>query len=104
VTVSGHIDIVSSDEFRDALRAARQRSCEGILLDLSRVSHFDAAGVAVLVDCAQNLAGTDVRFAMVPSVAVRDALSILQLEDLFRPYDDLSEALRDLQHAQGVDK
>lgn len=55
VSVSGQLDMDSSDELRKILRDAAERDFQRLTVDLSGVDFIDSSGVATLVDALQSM-------------------------------------------------
>lgn len=55
VSVSGQLDMDSSDELRKILRDAAERDFQRLTVDLSDVDFIDSSGVATLVDALQSM-------------------------------------------------
>jgi anti-sigma B factor antagonist len=66
----------------------------GIVLDLTRLSYLDSAGVGALVACskAAAAAGTVMKVALAPTGPVRRIFELTQLERAFELFDDADSA------------
>ena len=86
----------ATDDFdRHALRALGPGS-EGVVLDLSRLTFLDSAGVGSIVGCAKKGAevGTVVKVVLRRRSAIGRIFSVTQLERAFEVFEDVDAAIR----------
>ncbi|MCV7438206.1 STAS domain-containing protein [Mycobacterium seoulense] len=95
VSARGEIDITNADTLTEYSLANLMR-CRGIILDLTRLKFFGAAGFSALhmisVSCAR--AGTE--WALVPGSAVSRVLQICDPDGMLPAADTVSAALAGL--------
>lgn len=58
VTVRGEIDMHTAPEFGAAVEMAESAGVSSVVIDLRATDFFDSAGVAVLCDLVERIAGT----------------------------------------------
>jgi anti-anti-sigma factor len=94
VEVTGEIDLHSSGELRTFLLALAGEGHVRIVADFSGVGFCDAAGLGVLVAVSNRVAadGGFLRLAGM-SPAFRRILRITRLDQLFRHYEGVDDAL-----------
>src|SRR5689334_25381625 len=66
ITVAGHVAVASSPFVRSALLSLiRQRTCRGIIIDLSEVSYLDTSGIATLLEALSSAHEYSVRLCLI---------------------------------------
>ena len=94
VEVSGHVDISSSPELRQACLVLVRARTPAILFDMRDVNYLDSSGVATLVECLQHMAGYGGKLALIGAgKSTRDVFAIARLDKVFTFYDSEEEAL-----------
>lgn len=83
LTVSGDIDVASSDAFLGALRALIASAHSPAFVDLSKVSYIDSSGLNALVRVSNELEGDVTLVLVTPSEPVRKLLALSGLEGTF---------------------
>jgi len=69
VAAQGELDIEGVPGLQSAVEAARQRSVEHVVLDLSLVTFIDSSGIRVLLESTQRAEGRpDLRIVSSPAV------------------------------------
>jgi anti-anti-sigma factor len=73
---------------------ALDQTGRGIVLDLTRLSYLDSAGIGALVACSKKAAakGKIMKVALSPSGPVRRIFELTQLERGFEIFDDADSA------------
>jgi anti-anti-sigma factor len=72
VTVVGEVDLATSPDLADALRAALTAGGEFVAVDLTEVTFVDSSGVSALLAAHRHAMARDVRMViMPPAPAVR---------------------------------
>ena len=67
VHAEGELDLETSQGLADSLEPELWADCEGVLVDLSKVSFVDSTGIATLVAAARAVEASGVRFAIAAS-------------------------------------
>lgn len=88
---------------RNAIREALAANAASILLDLSRVSYIDSAGLGELIEAwvACSDKGVAIKLLHLQS-RVAGMMQITRLLSVFECFDDRGEALRSFESAQAV--
>ena len=83
-----------ADELDDAFERALRRSGSGIVLDLTRLSYLDSAGIGAVVACSKKAAaaGFVMKIALKPTGPVHRIFELTQLERGFEIFDDVDSA------------
>jgi anti-sigma B factor antagonist len=83
-----------ADELGDAFEKALREGGSGIVLDLTRLSYLDSAGVGAVVSCSKHAAvsGVVMKIALGRTGPVRKIFAITQLERGFEIFDDVASA------------
>jgi anti-sigma B factor antagonist len=94
VEAIGEIDVHTAGELRTILTALADEGHTQIVVDFAGVRFCDAAGLGALVAVNNRVrnAGGTLRLVRV-GPAQRRILRVARLDQLFRPYDSLDEAL-----------
>jgi len=85
-----------ADELGDAFELGlREGGASGIVLDLTKLSYLDSAGVGAVVACAKRAAasGLVMKVALASEGPVRKIFWITQLERNFEIFDDVASAI-----------
>lgn len=93
VTVDGEVDAATTDQLCAFLADARQREKRGLIVDLSRVSFMDCAGLRALTSAQRDasLLGGELRLAA-PRPSVSKILAISDLYRLLPPFPTVAAA------------
>jgi anti-sigma B factor antagonist len=85
----------AADSFEAACGRAAERGARGLLLDLSRLTYLDSAGVGSVVACAKFAAkeGTVVKVVLEPGSAAQRIFTVTQLERAFEVFEDVGTAI-----------
>ncbi len=94
VAVSGEVDLFTSRHLTDALMACLRRTCRRLVVDLTEVSFFGAAGLTALLTAKQaaTAVGADVCLVACTRVVLRP-LEITELASAFDIRPHLAHAL-----------
>ncbi len=94
VETIGEIDVHTAGELRTILMALADEGRTHIVIDFAEVRFCDAAGLGALVAVNNRVrdAGGSLRLVRVRP-AQRRIIRVARLDQLFRPYDSLDEAL-----------
>jgi stage II sporulation protein AA (anti-sigma F factor antagonist) len=92
--VSGEIDMANAERVRSALLEAVPAGSTTIVLDFRDLLYLDSAGVRLLFEVAEHLAGEGVALAASapPGSSVRKILAITKLDTLVPIRDSIDEA------------
>ena len=98
LSVHGEIDLENAGRARERIVRAVPSGAQGIVLDLTNVSHLDSAGVQLLFDLARRLQERRQELAVVaPSQSLlRDVLAVVSLDRVAAVAETLDEALAGL--------
>jgi len=98
LSVHGEIDLENAGRARERIVRAVPSGAQGIVLDLTNVSHLDSAGVRLLFDLARRLHERRQELAVVaPSQSLlRDVLAVVSLDRVAAVAETLDEALAGL--------
>jgi anti-sigma B factor antagonist len=83
-----------ADELDEAFTRALRQAGAGIVLDLTRLSYLDSAGIGAVVACAKKAAaaGTVMKIAVAAQGPVRRIFELTQLERGFEVFADADSA------------
>lgn len=96
ISVAGALDMLTAPQLEASLTASLARNPVAIIVDLTDVDFLASAGMGALVT-ARDLAGDDVRFAVVASgPATSRPLTLVGLAELIGLRPSLAEARADL--------
>jgi anti-anti-sigma factor len=99
VTIRGEIDVVNVDRASEYIRRFILANSP-VVLDMSDVSHFAAAGIALLSTFDDECRAAGVEWTLVASPAVLDLLDQCEQDEVLFPVRySVQEALRDLANA-----
>ncbi|HEY3020369.1 MAG TPA: STAS domain-containing protein [Solirubrobacteraceae bacterium] len=103
LSVTGEIDLENAGRARERIVSSVPSGAQGIVLDLSNVSHLDSAGVRLLFDLARRLRDRRQELAVVaPSHSLlRDILAVVSLDRVATVTETLDEALAGLRAWDG---
>ena len=98
LSIHGEIDLENAGRARERIVRAVPSGAQGIVLDLTNVSHLDSAGVRLLFDLARRLHERRQELAVVaPSQSLlRDVLAVVSLDRVAAVAETLDEALAGL--------
>jgi anti-anti-sigma factor len=103
LTVRGEIDLENAGRARERIVSEVPSDAQGIVLDLSKVSHLDSAGVRLLFDLARRLRDRRQELAVVAPAQslLRDILAVVALDRVASVTETLDEALAGLREWDG---
>ena len=83
-----------ADELDEAFALALRQAGSGIVLDLTRLSYLDSAGIGAVVSCSKRAAasGAVMKIALATTGPVRKIFELTQLERGFEIFDDADSA------------
>jgi anti-anti-sigma factor len=92
--VSGEVDMANAERVRSALVDTVPAGCTTIVLDLANLLYLDSAGVRMLFEVSEHLAGEGIALAASapPDSSVRKILAITRLDTLVPVRDSIDEA------------
>lgn len=94
VRFGGELDLSSCEVCRSRLAELAAVGDEAVLLDLSRLSLIDCAGVSTLIESAQRLSARHTaRFVIPPRGPIRSIFDLLRLEELIAIDNELPLAI-----------
>jgi len=94
VSVTGDIDMSSSNKMRDALSPLFQNDNKVIVVDLSGVSYIDSSGIATLVEGLQWSHSSKNKFRLAAlTPGVKDVFEIARLLTVFEVFETKEQAL-----------
>src|SRR5438552_13124244 len=96
VGLTGPLDTVSVDGFRETMTRLQSERCRSMVLDLRRVSYADSQGIRALLLLRDQMLQRRARLRLVipESSRVRRTLQLLRLDALFQIYATPVEAWR----------
>jgi anti-sigma B factor antagonist len=92
--LEGEIDIYTATEFKEALLQSIDSGAHRILVDLTKVTFMDSAGLSVLVSGERRLRPLGSCLAVACDERIRRVLTITGLDDALALYATRDEALR----------
>ena len=93
VSVTGEVDIATTDQLSEALGAALRRGIGGLICDLSGVRFLGAAGLTVLLVARRRAIARRAAFALVcPQPGPRRVIGLVGLDAVFALHDDVASA------------
>ena len=94
IELSGEIDMANADHVRRGLVAAVPNGCAAVVLDLANLVYLDSAGVRMLFEVSEQLAGrgATVAASVPPDASVRKILAITKLDTLVAVRDTNDDA------------
>ena len=95
LSLSGEIDLENAGRARDRIVDELGDVRDGVVLDLTGISHLDSAGVRLLFDVAGRLQERRQELAVVapPRSLARDVIRVVALESVVPVAETLDEAL-----------
>ena len=92
--LEGDIDLHVSPAVREVLNAVIKKKPKRIVMDLSRVTYIDSAGIAVLIRAMQEVEAYGGKFFLSGlQETLRSIFEISRLERVFRIFPDVDAAL-----------
>ena len=91
VAVSGDVDVLTSEAFRDAI-VESERDAERVVISLLDCSYLDSTGLTVLI-AAQRRLGDRLTVVVAPAGNVRKIIEIASLAQFLRIVPSLDQAL-----------
>ncbi|WP_017555534.1 STAS domain-containing protein [Nocardiopsis baichengensis] len=103
VPVRGEIDIATADRMRDdILHAAAVGECDFVVVDLSRVTFFDASAVRAVLSTHRALTAQGRHMVLAePTPQVQRTLDALKVDELLDVYPIVEMALAHVPGRQG---
>jgi anti-sigma B factor antagonist len=95
VTMPAEIDAVNADAIHHSLLAEASYDAAVLILDMSRTTFCDSAGVQVIVDTYNRATATHTRLRLVATAVIR-ILTLVGIDQLMPIYQTLEEALADV--------
>lgn len=93
IEVKGEVNMSSAPKLREKILEAFQKKPQVVVVDLSKVTYMDSAGVAVLVEGIQWARQEKVIFSLrEPSKAARSVLEVARVDKLFNFAGDVPPA------------
>ena len=93
LSVTGEVDIATTDQLSEALDAALRPRTEGLVCDLSGVSFLGAAGLTVLLVARRRAIACHAWFDLVcPQPLARRVIALVGLDAVFSLHDRVAEA------------
>ena len=97
LTIEGDIDLHVSPAVTESLNAVIKKKPERIVIDLSRATYIDSAGVAALILAMQEVEEYGGKFFLCGlQETLRSTFEISGLDRIFRIFPDLDAALADV--------
>jgi anti-sigma B factor antagonist len=97
VTMPAEIDAVNADAVHRALLTEVGHDAAVVIIDMSKTTFCDSAGVQVIINTYNRAAAAHIRLRLVATAVVR-ILSIVGVDQLIPIYPTLEEALADTHH------
>jgi anti-sigma B factor antagonist len=97
VAVPNEVDVTNSDGLRDALLGALNAGAAGLVVDMTRTTFCDSAGITALARAARRAAANEslMRLA-VAAPAVLRVLNLVGMDRLLDVYPSVTDALASL--------
>lgn len=94
-TLDGEVDMSNARELRDALLEAVENHAPGLVVDLSRTTYLDSAGVHVLFDLARRLHSRQqqLRVVVPPGAPIRRVLALTNVSAVAPMHEELHDAV-----------
>ena len=93
VSVTGEVDIATTDQLSEALGAALRRGPKGLICDLAGVGFLGAAGLTALLVARQRAIACHTWFDLAsPQPLPRRVIALVGLSAVFSLHDDVAEA------------
>ena len=92
--LEGEIDLHVSPGIATSLKSMIADKPKQLVVDLSRVTYIDSAGLAILIETMQNMNGYGGKSSLAGlQEGVRPIFEIARLDQVFRIYPDVDAAL-----------
>jgi anti-sigma B factor antagonist len=92
--LEGEIDLHVSPNVSASLNMMIEKKPRQLVIDLSRVTYIDSAGLAVFIESMQNVEAYGGKFALAGlQETVRSIFEISRLDQVFRIFPDVDAAL-----------
>lgn len=102
LAVRGEVDLCTSPLLRDRLLEHLRPACPRLVVDLTEVSFFGAAGLTVLVTVRKAAEAAGIRMCLVARTrAVLQPLTLTGLADVFDIFPDITHAQLSLGYVAG---
>jgi anti-sigma B factor antagonist len=95
VTMPTEIDAVNADAIHQALLAEASYDAAVLIIDMSRTTFCDSAGVQVIINTYNRATAAHTRLRLVATALIR-ILTLVGVDQLMPIYPTLEEALADL--------
>jgi len=92
VDMPAEIDVTNAEEIRRALLSAASHEAVVLVIDMSRTTFCDSAGVHAIVDTRKQAAMTGTQLRLAATAALR-ILTLVGIDQLIPVYPTLEEAL-----------
>lgn len=103
VAVPEEVDLTNADGLRDALLGALNAGAPGLVVDLTRTTFCDSAGVTALARAARRAAASETVMRLaVASPAVLRVLNLVGVDRLIDVYPSVPEAVSSLPDQTGA--
>lgn len=97
VSARGEIDATNARALTE-YTLAELRHCRALILDVTRLEFFGAAGISALQTISERCADAGMSWALVPSATITRLLEICDLESSLPVVDTVDAALARLRH------
>lgn len=98
LTIQGDIDLESSPQLRQELKKIASTKAPTLLLDFSQTTYIDSSGLATLIEYFQSCSAYQGKLGLCGmSARVKNAFTIVRLDEVFTFYPDLETGLKTLQ-------
>ncbi len=95
VLVKGDVDLVTAPELGFHLNLALSNGASAVVVDLSECEYVDSSGLAVLASAShRHNGGPEMSIVAAPGTPPERVLEISRLDQLFRTYARVEDALR----------
>jgi anti-anti-sigma factor len=96
--LEGEVDLANADVVRSALARAASNDIVGAVIDLSKITYMDSAGINVLFHLRERLRvrGQELRLVVPPESGAYDALRYAGVLDALALSDSVDAALAEL--------
>ncbi len=99
VDLPASITLANADDVQEALHKIVAHGYSRLLLNMAGVEFMDSSGLSVLVSLYKRLRTQGKVALLSPSVNVRALLELTRLNEILDMYEDMRNALSDLQTA-----
>ncbi|MFG2452842.1 STAS domain-containing protein [Streptomyces sp. NPDC048512] len=94
LALAGEIDDDSAGRFEEALTAGQGPSPQRIVVDFSRVTFMDSAGINVLISAFRAMQGTDGWIRITAPEGAMRVIQIVALDTIIACYPTVEQALQ----------